>query len=253
MKPSVVTDADAGVGVGWCGVGSFGVSFRPPRTPLRGATGARRGAGEGAAAARTSRLRPRSSPIKKGLRATPRTRSPSASPLRALDAASSASRSMFSELRARSDAVSFGYSPRPPAEPLRLLAGEHPRREGGLFTSAPLRAAPAPPSLHPADTATASPGTNEVNDGTMPKADLAAPCACDAAGASPSPPAPRALSAGQDAKWSWYGGVRALRDSHVRLVLRQLRHVARLNRALDRAAALDRGFSNQGGPATIKH
>nr|XP_049693312.1 serine/arginine repetitive matrix protein 1 isoform X1 [Helicoverpa armigera] len=34
----------------------------------------------------------------------------------------------------------------------------------------------------------------------------------------------------------WLGGVRALRDSHVRLVLRQLRHIERLNRALDRAA-----------------
>ncbi|KAM3969018.1 uncharacterized protein ACR2FA_003215 [Aphomia sociella] len=34
----------------------------------------------------------------------------------------------------------------------------------------------------------------------------------------------------------WVGGVRALRDSHVRLVLRQLRHIDRLNRALDRAA-----------------
>ncbi|KAF9414251.1 hypothetical protein HW555_007794 [Spodoptera exigua] len=33
----------------------------------------------------------------------------------------------------------------------------------------------------------------------------------------------------------WLGGVRALRDSHVRLVLRQLRHIERLNRALDRA------------------
>ncbi|XP_035432543.2 uncharacterized protein LOC118264186 isoform X4 [Spodoptera frugiperda] len=32
----------------------------------------------------------------------------------------------------------------------------------------------------------------------------------------------------------WLGGVRALRDSHVRLVLRQLRHIERLNRALDR-------------------
>ncbi|KAJ2954571.1 hypothetical protein O0L34_g2860 [Tuta absoluta] len=32
----------------------------------------------------------------------------------------------------------------------------------------------------------------------------------------------------------WMGGVRALRDSHVRLVQRQLRHIERLNRALDR-------------------
>ncbi|CAB3258804.1 unnamed protein product [Arctia plantaginis] len=32
----------------------------------------------------------------------------------------------------------------------------------------------------------------------------------------------------------WLGGVRALRDSHVRLMLRQLRHIDRLNRALDR-------------------
>ncbi|XP_059059739.1 uncharacterized protein LOC131852984 [Achroia grisella] len=38
------------------------------------------------------------------------------------------------------------------------------------------------------------------------------------------------------AKDEWVGGVRALRDSHVRLVLRQLRHIERLNRALDRAA-----------------
>ncbi|XP_052752550.1 uncharacterized protein LOC128201050 [Galleria mellonella] len=37
-------------------------------------------------------------------------------------------------------------------------------------------------------------------------------------------------------KDEWVGGVRALRDSHVRLVLRQLRHIKRLNRALDRAA-----------------
>ncbi|XP_061708057.1 uncharacterized protein LOC133518388 isoform X2 [Cydia pomonella] len=34
----------------------------------------------------------------------------------------------------------------------------------------------------------------------------------------------------------WAGGARALRDAHVRLVLRQLRHVERLNRALDRRA-----------------
>ncbi|XP_063634672.1 uncharacterized protein LOC134805287 [Cydia splendana] len=36
----------------------------------------------------------------------------------------------------------------------------------------------------------------------------------------------------------WAGGARALRDAHVRLVLRQLRHVERLNRALDRRACL---------------
>ncbi|XP_073949875.1 uncharacterized protein isoform X2 [Choristoneura fumiferana] len=34
---------------------------------------------------------------------------------------------------------------------------------------------------------------------------------------------------------AWVGGARALRDSHVRLVLRQLRHIERLNRALDHA------------------
>ncbi|XP_053624049.1 uncharacterized protein LOC128682978 [Plodia interpunctella] len=40
----------------------------------------------------------------------------------------------------------------------------------------------------------------------------------------------------RDCGEEWVGGVRALRDSHVRLVLRQLRHIERLNRALDRAA-----------------
>lgn len=35
---------------------------------------------------------------------------------------------------------------------------------------------------------------------------------------------------------TWMGGARALRDSHVRLVRRQLRHIERLNRALDHAA-----------------
>ncbi|RVE51477.1 hypothetical protein evm_003878 [Chilo suppressalis] len=33
----------------------------------------------------------------------------------------------------------------------------------------------------------------------------------------------------------WIGDVRALRDSHVRLVRRELRHIARLNRTLDNA------------------
>lgn len=32
----------------------------------------------------------------------------------------------------------------------------------------------------------------------------------------------------------WLGEVRALRDCHLRLVLRQLRHIAHLNHAVDR-------------------
>ncbi|XP_049884501.1 proton-coupled amino acid transporter-like protein CG1139 [Pectinophora gossypiella] len=44
----------------------------------------------------------------------------------------------------------------------------------------------------------------------------------------------------------WVGGVRALRDSHVRLVLRQLKHIDRLNRALDHAVTRTGPLSKRG-------